>query len=257
MGRNRRSISQDACLPWEYDPVLKGFPDNTHSHGPNSQAFVFHTRANTAEYSIGDEAEFNELDEKNLYKLDPMMDDMTMDILKVLAPTNKRFTKVAYSDASFAVGDTKQSVTGFIVMINGVPLLFGSLKQTVVVDSTCSAEYVAASICCKQIMEIENMVQFLGFTCPRPYTMYTDSQACLKIATPNTTLGKVRHLEIRYHLVRRIILSGSIKLEYCITEEMLADLFTKIVTGSQDKRLAVRFYNDCVFDDEADAGESK
>jgi hypothetical protein len=25
------------CLPWEYDPVLKGFPDNTHSHGPNSQ----------------------------------------------------------------------------------------------------------------------------------------------------------------------------------------------------------------------------
>ncbi len=62
-----------------------------------------------------------------------MIDDMTMDILKVLAPTNKRFTKVAYSDASFAVGDTKQSVTGFVVMVNGVPLLFGSLKQTVVV----------------------------------------------------------------------------------------------------------------------------
>ncbi len=34
-------------------------------------------------------------------------------------------------------------------------------------------------------------------------------------------------------------------MEYCITEEMLADLFTKIVDGSQDKRLAVRFYNDC------------
>jgi hypothetical protein len=153
---------------------------------------------------------------------------------------------VAYSDASFAVGETKQSVAGFVIMINGIPLLFGSLKQTVVVDSTCSAEYVAASVCCKQIMEIENMVQFLGFTCPRPYKMYTDSQACLKIATSTTTLGKVRHLEIRYHLVRCIILSGSIKMEYCITEEMLADLFTKIVDGTQDKRLAIRFYNDCV-----------
>jgi hypothetical protein len=235
-----------ACLPWEYDPVLGGFSDNTHSHGPNSQAFVFHTRNKTVEYSIGDEAEFGELDEKNLYKLNPLVDDLSVDLLKVLAPTNKRFTKVAYSDASFAVGESKQSVTGFIVMINGIPLLFGSLKQTVVVDSTCSAEYVAASVCCKRIMEIENMVQFLGFTCPRPYTMYTDSQACHKIATSKTTLGKVRHLEIRYHLVRCIVISGNIKMEYCITEEMLVDLFTKIVDGSQDKRLAMRFYNNCV-----------
>ncbi len=48
-------------------------------------------------------------------------------------------------------------------MINGVAILWGSLKQTVVVDSTCSAEYVAASICCKQIMPGENMVQFSDF----------------------------------------------------------------------------------------------
>ena len=40
-------------------------------------------------------------------------------------------------------------------------------------------------------------------------------------------------------------MSGDIKLEYCITEDMIADVFTKIVTGSQDKRLSVRFYNDC------------
>jgi hypothetical protein len=215
------------CKPGEYNPVLQCFP------------YAFELKAHTTkiekiEYAIGDEAEFNEFDEKNLYKLNPLVDDRETDILKVLAPTNKRFTKVAYSDASFAVGESKQSVTGFIIMINGIPLLFGSLKQTVVVDSTCSAEYVAASVCCKQIMEIENMVQFLGFTCPRPYKMYTDSQACLKIATSNTTLGKVRHLEIRYHLVRCIIISGSVKMEYCITEEMLADLFTKIVDGSQE-----------------------
>ena len=76
--------------------------------------------------------------------------------------------------------------------------------------------------------------------------MYTDSQACLKIATNASKLGMVRHLEIRYHLVRCIVLSGDIALEYCITEDMLADLFTKIVTSAQDKRLAVRFYNDCI-----------
>jgi hypothetical protein len=197
-------------------------------------------------YFIGDQALFNELEENNLYKLNPNIDEMDLDIEKVMADINDRFTMVAYSDASFAVGETKQSISGFIILINGTPILWGSLKQTVVVDSTCSAEYVAASIYCKQIMQAENMVQFLDFSCPRPYKMYTDSEACLKIATNSAKLGKVRHLEIRYHLVRCLILSGNIMLVYCITEEMLADLFTKIVTTAQDKRLATRFYNDCI-----------
>ena len=201
---------------------------------------------NEEPYSIGDEAMFNELEENNLYKLDPDLDDASLDIITTLAPTNDRFTMVAYSDASFAVGETKQSISGFVILINGTPILWGSLKQTIVVDSTCSAEYVAASICCKQIMQAENMVQFLDFTCPKPYKMYTDSEACMKIANNGSKLGMVRHLEIRYHLVRCIVLSGDIVLSYCITEEMLADLFTKIVTSAQDKRLAIRFYNDCV-----------
>jgi hypothetical protein len=201
----------------------------------------------TIPYSTGDgisEAQ-NELKEHDIYKLDIIHDDATLDILKILAPTNSRFTKVAYSDASFAVGVGKQSISGFVIFINGTPLLWGSLKQTVVVDSTCSAEYVASSICCKQILQAENMVQFLCFTCPKPYTMYTDSSACLAIASTASKLGKVRHVKIRYHLVRCLVISGDIKLVFCITEDMIADVFTKIVAGAQDARLSARFYNDC------------
>jgi hypothetical protein len=186
-----------------------------------------------------------ELKEHDMYKLDKDWDDVSLDIKKILAPTNSRFTKVAYSDASFAVGVGKQSISGFHIMINGIPLLWGSLKQTVVVDSTCSAEYVASSICCKQILQAENMVQFLCFTCPKPYLMYTDSSACLAIASTASKLGKVRHVEIRYHLVRCLVISGDIRLVFCITEDMIADVFTKIVAGAQDARLSARFYNDC------------
>jgi hypothetical protein len=30
---------------------------------------------------------------------------------------------------------------------------------------------------------------------------------------------------------------------FCVTEAMIADLFTKIVSGAQDTRLSVRFYS--------------
>jgi hypothetical protein len=118
-------------------------------------------------------------------------DDELLDIPRVFLPVNSRYRLLAYGDASFAVGDTKQSVTGFIVFLNGVPLIWGSLKQTVVVDSSSSAEFVAASITCKHLLHAENMIGFLGFSAPRPYTLYTDSKACFHIASNASKLGNV------------------------------------------------------------------
>ncbi len=101
-----------------------------------------------------------------------------------------------YADASFAVGPTKQSVSGHVIFLNGTPLLlWGSLKQTVVVDSSCSAEYVAASVACKQAIHAENLIGFFGFSCAKPYTMYTDSTACLNIASICERLGNVDSLQ--------------------------------------------------------------
>jgi hypothetical protein len=36
---------------------------------------------------------------------------------------------------------------------------------------------------------------------------------------------------------------GDVKMCFCITEEMIADLLTKIVTGIQDNHLSLRFYS--------------
>ena len=170
---------------------------------------------------------------------DPELLDIPRDIL----PVNPRYNLLAYGDASFAVGVKKQSVTGFVVYLNGVPLLWGSLKQTVVVDSSSSAEFVAASITCKQLIHAENMVGFLGFSSPKPYRLYTDSKACFHIASNPSRLGNVRHLQIRYHMVRCYVCLGDVEMCFCITEEMLADLLTKIVAGAQDHRLSLRFYS--------------
>jgi hypothetical protein len=44
-------------------------------------------------------------------------------------------------------------------------------------------------------------------------------------------------------MVRCYVSLGDVEMHYCITEEMLADLLTKIVVGSQDHRLSLRFYS--------------
>ena len=137
-----------------------------------------------------------------------------------------------------------QSISGWLVYCNGSPILWGSLRQATVVDSSCSAEYVASSICCKKVKELENMLLFLKIRCPRPYTMYTDSQAAMAISNNLQAMGNVRHLSIRTHVTRCYISLGDICLRFCLTEQMVADLFTKIVTAAQEGGLLDRFYND-------------
>jgi hypothetical protein len=149
---------------------------------------------------------------------------------------------VSYTDASFAVGDTKYSVSGYVIYVNGTPVMWGSMRQTSVADSTCAAEFVAASVCCKQLLHLENIFHFLGFVCPKPYVVYTDSQASQTISMNDQRMGKIRHIAIRYHLVRCLATNGDVILVFCVTEDMMADLLTKILSGAVFDRLATRFY---------------
>ena len=44
-------------------------------------------------------------------------------------------------------------------------------------------------------------------------------------------------------MVRCYVSLGDVEMCFCVTEEMLADLLTKIVVGAQDHRLSIRFYS--------------
>jgi hypothetical protein len=90
----------------------------------------------------------------------PSASDVT-DIPEIILPLNSRFRLVSYTDAAFAVGEMKFSISGFTLYLNCTPILWGSLTQTTVADSSCASEFVAASVCCKYIMHVENMIRFL------------------------------------------------------------------------------------------------
>ncbi len=64
--------------------------------------------------------------EKALFKVKEDITDE--DIRPIILRINERYSLVIYADASFAVGETMQSVSGYVVFLNGTPLLWGSLK---------------------------------------------------------------------------------------------------------------------------------
>ena len=74
--------------------------------------------------------------------------------------TNSRgeFNITTYVDASYANGAGAKSKTGFIVFVNGAPIIWKSITQKVVAQSTAEAEYIVACDAAKDVLYLRNLI---------------------------------------------------------------------------------------------------
>ena len=54
-----------------------------------------------------------------------------------------------------------------------------------------------------------------------------DNQSAICLAKNQLTHGKTKHIEIKYHFVQDLVEDGRIKLAYCPSDQMIADILTK------------------------------
>ena len=59
------------------------------------------------------------------------------------------------------------------------------------------------------------------------FVIKEDNQGTIAIARNPVYHSRTKHINIKYHYVRKTILDGYVTLDYCSTEQMIADLITK------------------------------
>ena len=70
-------------------------------------------------------------------------------------------------------------------------------------------------------------------TVPRAITIHEDNQSTISMAR-----SLIKHISIKYHFVRDHVIEGAVKLKYCPTKDMIADMLTKGL--SKDKFIKLR-----------------
>ena len=131
-------------------------------------------------------------------------------------------------DSEYA-GDTedRRSVTGWLVSLNGTPVMWNTKKHPIVTTSSTEAEYVGYTIIAKSVAWIRNVLDFMGFTQREPTIVWVDNQGAIKIAENPKQHGRTKHIDVRYHYIREKILDKTITLAYLSTDQMIADMLTK------------------------------
>ena len=87
---------------------------------------------------------------------------------------------------------TRCSVTGVLHLINQTPIDWFSKKQATVETATYGSEFVAARTCVEQIIDLHNVLRYLGFlSVTRAMFLETTSQlsTALLSHTPSYTRG--------------------------------------------------------------------
>ncbi len=99
-----------------------------------------------------------------------------------------------------------------------------SQKQRCVALSTAEAEYVAMSAAVQESVWLHQLISELTDSSLgiNPVLIYEDNQAAIAMAK-----NPQFHIEIKHHFICDQIARGIIKLEYCPTSQMIADILTK------------------------------
>jgi Reverse transcriptase (RNA-dependent DNA polymerase) len=144
-------------------------------------------------------------------------------------PHTPMSTVEVYCDADWAGDvDDRRSTSGILLLLDGAPIVWSSRKQATVALSTAEAEYMAMSAALQELKWMDALLNEIHTPVHRPIVLWTDNQAALSIATARSiTHSRTKHIDIRHHYIREMVISGAIDVRWCRSEEQLADVMTK------------------------------
>jgi kynurenine formamidase len=89
------------------------------------------------------------------------------------------------------------------------------------------AEYVASSNATKEAIWLRVLLEDMGYPQTMATLIHADHQGCIALARNLVAHSRAKHIDIRHHFIRERLQISEIRLEYCSTKDMLADIFTK------------------------------
>ncbi len=138
-----------------------------------------------------------------------------------------------YIDGSYAIHQDMKGQSGAVLMTGGCVVLTKSNKQKLNTRSLTDSELIAVDDVLPTVQWTMKFMEEQGY--PLKTLIKEDNHSTmLLMKNGRLSSGKrTKHLDIRYFYVKDLIDRGLITIEHCISEEMIADFFTKPMQGAR------------------------
>jgi Reverse transcriptase (RNA-dependent DNA polymerase)/GAG-pre-integrase domain len=135
---------------------------------------------------------------------------------------------VSYTDSAYANCPlTAKSSSGYVTLFAGGAVDWLSKRQSITAQSSCESEYIAASHAARSVDYLKKVVWSFGLQVT-PWTILCDNNGAIHQAQGiNTTDKQMKHVAVKYHLVRDKVDRGEVVFRYVPGADNVADIFTK------------------------------
>jgi hypothetical protein len=139
----------------------------------------------------------------------------------------------SWVDVSYGIHDDCKSHTGGVMSWGWGVLLTKCQKQKLNTKSSTEGEIVGVSDFLPNVIWARMFLEAQGFEIKKNI-LYQDNQSSIKIEKngKKSSGQKTKHMDNRYFWIKDRLETEGIDVEYCPTELMIADFFTKPLQGA-------------------------
>jgi hypothetical protein len=147
-------------------------------------------------------------------------------------------------DASYAVHPDMKGHTGATMSMGSGSIYSTSSGQKLVARSSTESELIGVHDAMPQVIWTSHFLKAQGQTVVENVVYQDNKSSLLLEKNGRQSCGKrTRHIDIRYFFIKDRVSQGEVCLEYCPTEDMLADFFTKPLQGNLFYKFRDRIMN--------------
>ncbi|KAK9073343.1 hypothetical protein SSX86_007667 [Deinandra increscens subsp. villosa] len=141
---------------------------------------------------------------------------------------------LGYSDADWArCIETRRSTYGYSIFLGGNLVSWSAKKQPTVARSSCESEYRAMANTAAEIIWVTHLLQELHALPPDRPTLLCDNKSALFLSQNPVSHKRAKHIDLDYHFIRELVLSGKLCTKFIPTKLQVADIFTKSLPRPQ------------------------
>ena len=122
---------------------------------------------------------------------------------------------------------TEKSTSGYTFNFGTGVVSWASKKEPIVTLSSTEAKYVAATSSACQVVWMSRVLKYLSQNHQELTTIFCDNNSTIELSKNHVFYKITKHIDTSFNFIKELVNNKEICLEFCMSEDQLADIFTK------------------------------
>ena len=130
----------------------------------------------------------------------------------------------------------RKSMSRFVAILNGGPVVWSSKKQASTSLSNTEAEFITSTFATQELIWLRGLLSFINHLSSTATPLLIDNQEAILLIKNGLSSKHSKHIKFHYYFIFEKFANRTITAKYISIDKQLANGLTKALTGIKFKK---------------------